>query len=38
MTWTRLAADRGVAGAQFALGEMYVEGLVLPKDEAAAVE
>ena len=35
--WYRLAADQGYTAAQFNLGIMYDEGLVVPQDDAEAV-
>ncbi len=35
--WFRLAADQGDVGAQFNLGNAYIDGLGVPKDEREAV-
>ena len=35
--WYRLAADQGLAGAQFNLGVMYSEGQGVPQNDAEAV-
>ena len=36
--WYRLAADQGVAEAQFALGAMYEQGQGVPQDYEEAVK